>query len=99
MKENFITKSIDEDTQKIKDYVSKILVLENEIKGRKDDIKFVKQEAKEDGILTKEINKALGILKSKMKVNEADKFIIDKFVDMLEKDDDILQAVANLMEK
>ena len=96
---NFL--NIDGDAEKSKNYIKRILYIENEIKGLKEDIKEIKQEAKEEGILTKEINKAINKIKSQIKddSNPTEITLVDSFVNMIENDGDLYQSIASLMEK
>ena len=90
-----------ENVEQIKDYVKRILYIENEIKGLKEDIKQIKAEAKEEGILTKEINKAINILKAEIKSNSnpGEKHIVDEYVKLFEEDEDIYHSLVSLLEK
>jgi len=102
MEENMtdIPVDIDSDLEKTKEYIKRILYIENEIKGLKEDIKLVKQEAKEDGILTKEINKAISKIKAKIKEegNPTEITLVESFMKIIEDDADLYHSVASLLE-
>jgi len=95
---NFL--NVDNDVEKSKEYIKRILYIENEIKGLKEDIKVIKQEAKEDGILTKEINKAISKVKAKIKEdgNPTEMTLVDSFINIIENDGDLYQSIASLLE-
>jgi uncharacterized protein (UPF0335 family) len=90
-----------ETIEQTKEYVKRILYIENEIKGLKEDIKAIKAEAKEDGILTKEINKAINLIKAEVKAqsNPAESSIINEYVEAFKDDEDIYHSIVSLLEK
>ena len=91
----------EENIEQTKEYVKRILYIENEIKGLKEDIKAIKQEAKEEGILTKEINKAISMVKQEIKneANPTEATLVDSFAKIFREDDDIYHSIASLLEK
>jgi len=67
MIEEKIVSTEEEDIQKAISGAIRVLSLENEIKDLKMDIKAIKDELKDEGITVKNFNKALSMIKQKIK--------------------------------
>lgn len=89
-------KDHDEAVKDILDYAKRIQTLQKQRKEIDEDIKSVKQEAKEDGVAIGKVMKALGILMKEAKENEADKVELEIIKEHLASDEDIQNNIAIL---
>lgn len=70
-----------------------------EIKSIKEDMKQIKQEAKEKGLLIKEINKAYTSIKKQLKdeAKPQEKDLVDTIADFIMEDEDLLNSIKSLV--
>jgi len=95
MIEEKIVSTEEEDIQKAISGAIRVLSLENEIKDLKADIKAIKDELKDEGITVKNFNKALSMVKQKIKEQLKP---IDSEAELFAKrfeEDDNVQNLAN----
>ena len=83
-----------EDTMDIIDYAKAIIGCQIEMKAIQDDIKTIKGDAKENGVLVKEIDSAIKDIKKELKTNPADLQLEQDIVDQLKADQDIMDSIA-----
>jgi uncharacterized protein (UPF0335 family) len=90
---------VNEQKDDIKKYVKQLIALELEIKSIKEDMKQIKQEAKENGILIKEIDEAIRELKKEIKrrskPNEAD--AVETIKALIESDEDLYNSLTMIV--
>ena len=76
------------------DYAKAIIGCQIEMKAIQDDIKTIKSDAKENGVLVKEIDSAIKDIKKELKTNPADLQLEQEIVDQLKADQDIMDSIA-----
>ena len=88
-----------EDKQSVLDFVMRILRLELQIKEIKEDIKSVKQEAKEQGLLVGEITKAISEIKREVKKQKKpnETTMVEEIKDLLAEDSEITSTINELV--
>jgi len=83
-----------EQTMDVLDYAASIIACQIEMKAIQDDIKTIKGEAKENGVLVKEIDSAIKEIKKELKTNPADLALEVEITDMLRNNQDIMDSIA-----
>ena len=76
------------------DYAKAIIGCQIEMKAIQDDIKTIKSDAKENGVLVKEIDSAIKDIKKELKTNPADLQLEQEIVEQLKADQDIMDSIA-----
>jgi uncharacterized protein (UPF0335 family) len=97
--DQFLINKNEEETNMTIDYAKRLLTLELEIKGIKDDQKEIKAEAKANGVAVMKVNKVLTNLKKLAKVNDADLSEIETIEGILANDVDIKTMISQLTQK
>jgi len=95
-KEIVIESTQDEDTKSMIKYATEILALEWEMKSIKTDIKAIKDEVKGDGLVVKDLNAAIKLLKDKYKPSKITTEA-ELLFNELDKNDEIVNVVENLV--
>ena len=76
------------------DYAKEIIACQIEMKAIQDDIKTIKTNAKENGVLVKEIDGAIRDIKKELKTNPADLQLELDIVTQLKGNQDIMDSIA-----
>ena len=96
---DFLEKKQTDETQMILDFAMALLDCEIQKKEISEDIKVIKTEAKENGILVKQVMSAVAVLKKEMKQDELDKRESVAMYELLSSTPDILYKIETLLEK
>ncbi len=88
------TKSEDLD---IFDYAKQIIACKIEIKAVQDSIKVIKMEAKENGVLIKEIDTVMNDILKEMKKDPSETIIEDDIRIKLENNEDVMASISMLV--
>ncbi len=88
------TKSEDLD---IFDYAKQIIACKIEIKAVQDSIKVIKMEAKENGVLIKEIDTVMNDILKEMKKDPSETMIEDDIRIKLENNEDVMASISMLV--
>jgi uncharacterized protein (UPF0335 family) len=99
MIDEFITSKQSHEEQLTLDFARAILDCELQKKEITDDIKVIKQEAKDNGILVQHVMKAVKALKQEIKTDELDKRETQAMLDLLGADSDIRFKIESLLVK
>ena len=83
-----------EETMDVLDYAKSIIGCQIEMKAIQDDIKTIKGDAKENGVLVKEIDSAIKDIKRELKTNPADRALEEEILEALKADDGIMDSIA-----
>ncbi len=83
-----------EEQKDLLDYAKSIIACQIEMKAIQDDIKQIKTEAKDNGVLVKEIDSAISRIKKEMKTNPADIQLEEDIIEQLKSDDGIMDSIA-----
>lgn len=81
----------------IVDYARQVIACQMEIKAIQDDIKVIKSEAKEKGVLVKEIDAAISQLKKEAKQNPQEAILQEEVLEKLRDNKDILDSISMLV--
>jgi uncharacterized protein (UPF0335 family) len=76
------------------DYAKAIIACQIEMKAIQDDIKTIKSDAKENGVLVKEIDSAIKDIKKELKTNPADLQLEQEIVEQLKSNQEVMDAIA-----
>ena len=76
------------------DYAKEIIACQIEMKAIQDDVKTIKTNAKENGVLVKEIDSAIRDIKKELKTNPADLQLEADIVEQLKSNQDIMDSIA-----
>lgn len=76
------------------DYAKAIIAGQIEIKAIQDDIKIIKKEAKEDGVLIKEIDSVIADIKRELKKDPSESMIEDEIREKFEANPDLMDSIA-----
>jgi len=98
MAEEFLINRDKEETELTLEYAKAMIALEKEIKEIKDDMKVIKDEAKDNGVSVQKVNKAIKNIKMAMKLNDLDEAEIEMIQTVLSADPDIHTEIAQLVE-
>ncbi len=79
------------------DYAKQIIACQIEIKSINDDIKQIKIEAKENGVLIKEIDSVIADIKRELKKDPSETIIEDDIRAKFEKNEDIMASISTLI--
>lgn len=79
------------------DYAKQIIACQMEQKSIADDIKVIKAEAKEKGVLVKEIDSAISQLKREAKLLPADAKLQEEVLEKLRSNKDIADTISMLV--
>lgn len=83
-----------EETMDVLDYAKSIIGCQLEMKAIQDDIKTIKSDAKENGVLVKEIDSAIKDIKREIKTNPADRQLEEEIIEKLKADEGIMDSIA-----
>jgi len=83
-----------EETMDVFDYAKAIIGCQIEMKAIQDDIKQIKAEAKDNGVLVKEIDGAIKEIKREMKTPKEDLELENEIKEKLMSNDDIMDSIA-----
>jgi uncharacterized protein (UPF0335 family) len=83
-----------EETKDVFDYAKAIIGCQIEMKAIQDDIKTIKADAKENGVLVKEIDSAIKSIKKELKTNPADLQLEEEIVEALKGNEEIMDSIA-----
>lgn len=83
-----------EETMDVLDYAKSIIACQIEMKAIQDDIKTIKSDAKENGVLVKEIDSAIKDIKRELKTNPADMALELEIIEKLKADENIMDSIA-----
>jgi len=78
----------------IMSYAKSIIACQIEMKALQDDIKQIKTEAKENGVLVKEIDSAIRDIKRELKTDPSEKAIEEEIIEKLKSDEGIMDSIA-----
>ena len=76
------------------DYAKQIIATQIEMKALQDDIKRIKKEAKEDGILIKEIDAVMADIKRELKKDPSESMIEAEIRAKFEANQDVMDSIA-----
>ncbi len=79
------------------DYAKQIIACQLEIKSIQEDIKVIKGEAKENGVLIKEIDSVIADIKRELKKDPSETIIEDDIRAKFEKNEDIMASISTLV--
>ena len=96
MVKEFITEKKDHETQVTIDFAKAILDCEIQKKEITDTVKDIKAEAKAEGILVKQVMKAVASIKNAKKLTDLEKVEHDDMVELLSSDSDIMFKMETL---
>jgi uncharacterized protein (UPF0335 family) len=96
MVEEFITEKKDHETKLTLDFAKAILDCEIQKKDIADTVKDIKAEAKAEGILVKQVMKAVTSIKNAKKLTDLEKAEHDDMVELLSSDSDIMFKMETL---
>jgi len=83
---------LSEDEQLFK-YAKAIIACQMEIKSIQDDIKQIKSEARQEGVLVKEIDESIAVLKKDAKKMPQEKKLQEEILEKLKENKDILDSI------
>jgi len=89
-KTNEVTESEDEQLFR---YAKSIIACQMEIKSIQDDVKQIKAEARQEGVLVKEIDSAISIMKKNAKLMPQEAKIQEEILEKLEANKDISDSI------
>lgn len=99
MTNEFLVNRDSEETELTIQFAKRIIALDIEIKGIKEDQKEIKKQAKDEGVSVQKVMKAINKLKAIMKTNDADLSEIEMYENALGNDVDIRTQIAELVKK
>ena len=88
-----------EETELTLQFAKRIIALDIEIKGIKEDQKVIKKEAKDEGVSVQKVTKAINQMKAIMKTNDADLSEIEQIEGVLGNDVDVRTMISELVKK
>ena len=78
-------------------YAKQVIALQLEMKEIQSEIKIIKNEAKDEGVMVKEIDAAITLLKKEAKYTPGEKRIAEEVLEELRENSDILNAINQLV--
>jgi len=79
------------------DYAKQVIACQMEVKAIQDDIKVIKTEAKEKGVLVKEIDSAISQLKKEAKQNPQEAQLEEEVLEKLRENKDIIDSISMII--
>jgi len=86
-----------EEVMEIFDYAKQIIAAQMEVKAIQDDIKQIKKDARDEGVLVKEIDAAISQLKKEAKYMPGEARIAEEVMEKLRESDDIMDSISLLV--
>lgn len=83
-----------EEEMDVLSYAKAIIACQIDMKAIQDDIKDIKSDAKENGVLVKEIDSAIKDIKRELKTNPADRELEEEIIQTLKEDEGIMDSIA-----
>jgi len=78
-------------------YAKNVIACQMEVKSIQDDIKAIKSEARENGVLTKEIDGAITQLKKRAKMMPQEAKLQEEVLEKLEGNKDIMDSISMIV--
>jgi len=97
MVETIETIANNEEVMDIFDYAKQIIAAQIEIKAIQDDIKQIKKDARDEGVLVKEIDAAISQLKKEAKQMPGEARITEEVLEKLRDNNDIMNSISLLV--
>jgi uncharacterized protein (UPF0335 family) len=95
--QNEFLQSRDEEERKLTvDFACRLLQIELEIKALKEDMKVIKEDAKEKGVLVKNVNKVIAQMKRAMKEKVTENVDNDRIYSFLEQSEEFQDLLFRL---
>jgi uncharacterized protein (UPF0335 family) len=95
--QNEFLQSRDEEERKLTvDFACRLLQIELEIKALKEDMKVIKEDAKEKGVLVKNVNKVIAQMKRAMKEKTSENVDNDRIYAILEQSEEFQDLLFRL---
>lgn len=95
----FLINRDEEETNMTLDYAKQLLTLELEIKGIRDDMKAIKDDAKSEGVAVGKVTKAIKLLKDAIKADANDLLELENIEEVLGSNVDIKSMISELVKK